>query len=79
MDDQLIAQVHREMMDRTPLSKTWTVESHDNQGPAIMTMRMPDITITDAEGRHIVLTAKQCAVLGSYMTDTLEWIEGFGD
>ncbi|MGQ0840848.1 hypothetical protein [Actinokineospora sp.] len=77
MDEQQIAAMHQEIMNRVPVEKTWSVGGRDGQGAARMTMRMPDVTITDGEGRHIVLTPGQSAVIGRYMSETLDWLEEF--
>ncbi|PPK70241.1 hypothetical protein V5P93_000881 [Actinokineospora auranticolor] len=78
-DAARVAEIHQKIMDRLPVSRTWAVPADEHGGAAIMTMRMPDITITDATGAHIVLTAKQCAVLGRYMSNTIDWMESFDE
>jgi hypothetical protein len=36
---------------------------------------MPEVTITDSEGRHIVISPQQAEVVGPRMEDIGRWLE----
>ncbi|WP_152552263.1 hypothetical protein [Actinokineospora spheciospongiae] len=67
--------LHRALMDRAPAERTWRVPGHDGVPEALMTLRMPDVTITDGEGRSVVLSPKQSAVVGHYLSMVMDWID----
>lgn len=39
-------------------------------------LRMPEVTITDSEGRHIVISPEQADLVGSRIGDIVYWMEG---
>ncbi len=54
-------------MSETVIEKTWIVPAHSGKGPVTVTLRLPEVTITDSEGRHIVISPEQAEVVGSKM------------
>jgi hypothetical protein len=52
-----------------------TEETHNEKGPVTIALRMPEVTITDSEGRHIVISPQQAEVVGSRMEDIGRWLE----
>lgn len=43
-------------------------------GPVTITLRMPEVTITDSQGRHIVISPEQAGIVSSKMGDIAYWI-----
>jgi hypothetical protein len=78
-DDTEHLERHHKVMNTTPVQKTWTVPRHGTFGPVRMTMRMPDVTVTDGEGRSIVLTPQQSTLLGLWLTDAMDWLRDLED
>ncbi|GLZ41232.1 hypothetical protein [Actinokineospora sp. NBRC 105648] len=77
MDQPNLAELHRQVVERIPEVKTWTIEQTDETGPAIISMRMPDLVITDADGSSITLSLRQCLLVIRHMSDVTDWFEEF--
>lgn len=67
-------------MSETVVEKTWEVPAHGGKGPVTVTLRMPEVRVTDSEGRHIVISPEQADIVGGKLGDIAGWIEdGAGD
>ncbi|WP_156754786.1 hypothetical protein [Actinokineospora pegani] len=75
VDSSSTEHLHRAIMKHAPLERTWRVPGHDGVPEALMTLRMPDVTITDGQGRSVVLSPKQSAVVGHYLSSVMDWID----
>lgn len=74
------AEIEHKIMSETVVEKTWQIAAHGGKGPVTITLRMPEVTITDSEGRYIVVSPGQADVVSSRMGDIAYWIdEGPGD
>ena len=62
-------------MDATVVEKVWQIPAHNEKGPVTITLRMPELTITDSEGRHIVISPEQADLVGSRIGDIVYWME----
>ena len=69
------ADTERKIMDATVVEKVWQIPAHIEKGPVTIALRMPEVTVTDSEGRHIVISPQQAEVVGSRMEDIGMWIE----
>ncbi len=69
------ADAERTIMDATVVEKTWQVPAHNGKGPVTIALRMPEVTITDSEGRHIVISPEQADLVGSRIGDIVYWME----
>ena len=69
------ADAERKIMDATVEEKTWQVTAHNGKGPVTIALRMPEVTITDSEGRHIVISPEQADLVGSRIGDIVYWME----
>jgi hypothetical protein len=75
-----LAEVERRIMSEAVVEKTWEVPAHSGKGPVTITLRMPEVTITDSEGRYIVISPEQADIVSCRMEDIACWIEdGAGD
>jgi hypothetical protein len=75
-----VAEIERRIMNDTVVEKTWQIAAHGGKGPVTITLRMPEVTITDSEGRYIVIAPQQADVVSSRMGDIAFWIdEGPGE
>jgi hypothetical protein len=74
------AEIERKIMSEAVVEKTWQIPAHGGKGPVTITLRMPEVTITDSEGRYIVIAPQQADIVGSRMGDIADWIdEGPGE
>ena len=60
------------------VDKTWEVPAYEGLGPVTMTLRLPEVTITDAEGRYIVISPRQSGLVGMRMAAINDWLR-YGD
>jgi hypothetical protein len=51
------------------------IPAHAGRGPVTITLRMPEVTITDSEGRYIAISPQQADVVGGRMSDIVGWID----
>jgi hypothetical protein len=75
-----LAEIERRIMSEAVVEKTWEVPAHSGKGPVTIKLRLPEVTITDSEGRHIVISPEQADIVSSRMEDIACWLEdGAGD
>ncbi|MGH3815948.1 MAG: hypothetical protein ACRDUV_26460 [Pseudonocardiaceae bacterium] len=70
-----IVDVERRIMSETVVEKTWEIPAHGGKGPVTIALRMPEVTITDSEGRHIVISPEQADIVSARVGDIAYWIE----
>ncbi len=68
-------EIERRMMSETVVEKTWEIPAHGGKGPVTITLRMPEVTITDSEGRYIVIAPEQADIVSTRVGDIAYWIE----
>lgn len=68
------AEIDRKTMDEVVVEKTWQIPAHGEKGPLTVTVRMPAVTITDSQGRHIVISPEQADLVSSRLQDIGWWI-----
>lgn len=69
------AEIERKIMSETVVEKTWQVAAHGGKGPVTITLRMPEVTITDSEGRSIVIAPQQADVVSARMGNIADWMD----
>lgn len=69
-----VTEIQQRVMARAVVEKTWNVAGYEGHGPVTMTLRVPDVTITDAEGRYIVVSPRQSGLIGSRLSDITDWL-----
>lgn len=75
-----LAEIERRIMSEAVVEKTWEVPAHSGKGPITIKLRLPEVTITDSEGRYIVISPEQADIVSSRMEDIACWMEdGAGD
>ncbi|HET9255685.1 MAG TPA: hypothetical protein VFO16_10845 [Pseudonocardiaceae bacterium] len=62
-------------MSETVVEKTWEIPAHGGKGPVTISLLMPQVTITDSEGRYIVISPQQAEVVSCRMGHIADWIE----
>jgi len=62
-------------MDAVVTEKTWQIPAHGGKGPITITLRIPEVTITDSQGRHIVISPEQAEVVSARVGDIAYWLE----
>lgn len=68
---------HRRLAEAV-VDKTWRIPAHEGMGPVTMTLRLPEVKITDSEGRFIVVSPRQSGLMGMRMAAIHEWLT-YGD
>jgi hypothetical protein len=74
-----LAEVERRIMSEAVVEKTWEVPAHSGKGPVTIKLRLPEVTITDSEGRYIVISPEQADIVSSRMEDIACWLEDGAD
>jgi hypothetical protein len=72
-------EIERKIMSQAVVEKTWEVPAHGDKGPVTITLRIPEVTITDSQGRHIVISPAQAELVSSKMGDIAYWFEDIKD
>jgi hypothetical protein len=62
-------------MSNTVVEKTWEIPAHGDTGPATITLRMPEVMMTDPEGRHIVSSPAQPDLVSTRMRYIVDWMD----
>jgi hypothetical protein len=60
------------------VDKTWEVPAYEGLGPVTMTLRLPEVKITDSEGRYIIISPRQSDLVSVRMAGISEWLR-YGD
>ena len=68
----------RQRLAEAVVDKTWQVPAYDGAGPVTMTLRLPEVKITDSEGRYIIVSARQSAQVAMRLNGISEWLR-YGD
>ncbi len=68
-------ELERKIMSETVIEKTWQIPAHGGKGPVTVALRMPEVTITDSQGRHIVLSPEQADLVSAKMGYIADWIQ----
>ncbi len=72
-------EIERKFMSEAVVEKTWEVPAHGGKGPVTITLRMPEVTITDSQGRLIVISPGLADIVSSKMSDIADWFEDIKD
>jgi len=68
-------EIERQIMSETVVEKTWEIPAQGGKGPVIVALRMPEVTITDSQGRQIVISPEQADIVSAKMGYIASWIE----
>ena len=66
--------IERKIMNETVVEKTWEIPAQGGKGPVTIALRMPDVTITDSQGRYIVVSPEQADLVSVKMSYIVDWI-----
>jgi hypothetical protein len=78
VDDKAREELDRLRMAQQATEKVWRIAAYEGSGPVVMTMRVPEITITDSDGRFIVISPRQSAIISSRLGFINDWFQ-YGD
>jgi hypothetical protein len=56
------------------VDKRWSIPAHEGHGPVTMSLLLPEVRVTDSEGRFIVISPRQSELVGDRMTDIASWL-----
>lgn len=62
-------------MSEVPAEKTWLVPAHANRGPITITLRIPEVRVTDSDGRQITIAPEQAEVLCAKLSRISDWLQ----
>ncbi|MGH3550765.1 MAG: hypothetical protein ACRDQU_22120 [Pseudonocardiaceae bacterium] len=62
-------------MSETVVEQTWEIPAHGDKGPVTVALRLPDVTITDSQGRQIVVSPEQADLVSAKMGYIVDWIQ----
>jgi hypothetical protein len=70
----------RDNLDRRGMAeqatvKVWTIPAFEGSGPVTLTLRVPEVRISDSEGRFIIISPRQSAIVGSRLESINEWLQ----
>ncbi|MGH3779344.1 MAG: hypothetical protein ACRDRO_01630 [Pseudonocardiaceae bacterium] len=68
-------ELERKIMSETVVEKTWEIPAQGGKGPVTVALRMPDVTIIDSQGRHIVVSPEQADLVSAKMGYIVDWIQ----
>jgi hypothetical protein len=78
VDNTEADEVGRQRLADAVVEKTWQVPAYEGSGPVTMTLRLPEVTITDSEGRYVVISPRQSGLVGMRMAAINDWLR-YGD
>ena len=67
-------EIERKIMSETVVEKTWEIPAHGGKGPVTVTLRTPEVTVTDSRGRHIVISPEQAELVSEKLGYIADWI-----
>ncbi|GGP63635.1 hypothetical protein [Saccharothrix coeruleofusca] len=70
MDEQR----HVEEMEKLATTRKWVVPAHLDHGPVTVELAMPEVRVTDSQGRFIVITPGQAELVGRRLDDAATWM-----
>lgn len=79
MSDQLArkrTEIEKRIMAETPLEKTWEIPAQADKGPLTVSLRIPEVRVTDSAGRYIVIGPEQADLLSSKLDNISSWLQG---
>jgi hypothetical protein len=68
-------QIAHQYMSEAKEEKTWTIPAHEGRGPVTLKIEIPSAQITDAEGRHIIISPKQLEIVGARIAEVADWLQ----
>lgn len=68
-------QIEARIMDEAVNEKKWHIASHAGHGPVTIALRIPEVRVTDAEGREIVIAPKQAGLVAMKLGNIDDWLQ----
>ena len=70
----------RDDLDRRTMAeqdtvKVWTIPASEGSGPVTMILRVPEVRISDSEGRYIIISPRQSALVGNRLETINDWLQ----
>jgi hypothetical protein len=70
-----LIEIDRRIMSDTVVEKTLGIPAHADQGPVTIMLRMPEVRVTDSQGRHIVISPAQADLVSTRMSYIVDWMD----
>lgn len=67
--------IDRRRMAEQATTKVWTIPACERLGPVTMTLRIPEVRISDSEGRYIIISPKQTAIVSDRLESIDDWLQ----
>jgi hypothetical protein len=68
-------EIERRRVEDEATEKVWRIPGYEGTGPITMTLRLPEVTISDSDGRHIVISPRQSAIVSSQLGCINDWLQ----
>jgi hypothetical protein len=75
MDGTVREEIDRRRVADQVAEKVWQIPASEGSGPVVMSLRIPDVTITDSQGRFIVISPKQTAIVCNRLECINDWLQ----
>jgi hypothetical protein len=62
-------------MAKQATEKVWTIPACEGLGPVTMTLQIPEVRIADSQGRYIVISPKQTAIVSDRLESIDDWLQ----
>lgn len=62
-------------MSRVPSEKTWLVPARAHRGPMTISLRVPEVCVTDSDGRQITIAPEQAELLAAKLSRITDWLQ----
>ncbi|MEV0700470.1 hypothetical protein AB0I53_21505 [Saccharopolyspora sp. NPDC050389] len=62
-------EIELHIMSEAAQEKTWQIPAQGSKGPVTVALRIPEVRVTDSNGRHIVIGPEQADLLGSKLSN----------
>lgn len=75
---------HKEDIDRRRMAKqatvkVWTIPAAEGLGAVTMTLQIPEVRISDSEGRYIIISPRQTAIVSDRLESIDDWLQHGGE
>ena len=75
MDGSERDELDRRSMAEQATVKVWTIPGYAGSGPVTMTLRVPEVRISDSEGRFIIIPPRQSAIVANRLECINDWLQ----
>lgn len=75
MDGNPKEDIDRQRIAAQATVKVWTIPAAEGLGPVTMTLQIPEVRISDSEGRYIIISPRQTAIVSDRLESIDDWLQ----